>query len=111
MKAARAWLLPLLLAGCTGAPEREREAKLAAGRAVFTEQSLPRCTLCHTLRDAGAAGKVGPDLDRLKPDSARVAAAVTKGVGIMPPQADHLNAAQIEAVAAYVAMVAGKEEG
>ena len=76
---------------------------------MFTAQSLPRCTLCHTLRDAGAAGKVGPDLDRLHPDSARVARAVTGGIGIMPAQGDNLTAEQIGAVAAYVAGVAGAE--
>ena len=107
---ARGWLLPLLLAGCTSGAEREEEARLAAGRAVFTEESLPRCTLCHTLRDAGATAKVGPDLDRLKPDSQRVARAVTQGIGVMPAQGANLSAEQIGAVAAYVATVT-KEAG
>ena len=108
MRRGRAWLLPLLLAACTSAEEREREARIAAGREVFTELSLPRCTLCHTLRDAGATAMVGPDLDRLKPDSQRVARAVTGGVGVMPAQGETLTREQIAAVAAYVSGVAGR---
>jgi cytochrome c oxidase subunit 2 len=33
-----------------------------AGKAVFTAQG---CAACHTLKNAGATGKVGPDLDKL----------------------------------------------
>jgi cytochrome c6 len=110
VRGASVWLLPLLLAACTGAEERERQARIEAGREVFTELSRPRCTLCHTLRDAGATGKVGPDLDRLKPDTLRVARAVTSGVGVMPSQAGNLTGEQIRAVAAYVAAVAGRED-
>ena len=110
MTRARTLLLPLLLAACTSAEERERQARIEAGRQVFTEQSLPRCTLCHTLRDAGATGKVGPDLDRLRPDTLRVARAVRNGVGVMPSQAGNLSDEQIRAVAAYVAARAGSPE-
>ena len=104
MRTASALVLALLLAGCGGG---EDDARMRAGRAVFTDLARPRCTLCHTLRDAGASGKVGPDLDRLKPDTLRVARAVTGGVGVMPSQAGNLTAEQIRAVAAYVAAVAG----
>jgi cytochrome c6 len=108
---AALWLLALLLSACGGAADREAEARLARGREVFTELSRPRCTICHALRDAGADARVGPDLDRLRPDSLRVAAAVSRGVGIMPAQGDHLTPDQIRVVAAYVATVAGKAEG
>jgi cytochrome c6 len=104
VRTASALVLALLLAGCGGG---EDDARMRAGRAVFTDLARPRCTLCHTLRDAGATAQVGPDLDRLKPDSARVAAAVTNGVGVMPAQGDNLTPEQIQAVAAYVANVAG----
>jgi len=108
---ARVALPLLLLAGaCGGAADREADARLVLGRAVFTEISRPRCTLCHTLADAGAGGNVGPNLDRLRPTEQRVVAAVTTGVGVMPPQGDHLTADQIRAVAAYVATVAGGAE-
>jgi cytochrome c6 len=40
-----------------GAPERE------AARKLFTSGTAPSCAVCHTLRDAGAEGAVGPVLD------------------------------------------------
>ena len=86
---------------------RADEAALALGRAIFVEQGEPQCALCHTLADAKSAGEVGPVLDVLKPDAARVTAAVTNGIGIMPAY-DSLTPAQIAAVALYVSTVAGK---
>jgi mono/diheme cytochrome c family protein len=77
------------------------------GRKVFTELAQPPCALCHTLKAAGAAGTIGPSLDELKPDPARTAEAVRKGVGVMPPYAGKLKPEQIEAVSRYVAEVAG----
>ena len=73
------------------------------GRKVFTQLAQPPCALCHTLEAAGAAGTVGPSLDELKPDKARVLDTVRKGIGAMPPYADKLTPEEIEAVAAYVA--------
>lgn len=84
------------------------DARLALGRQVFTEQAQPSCSLCHSLREAGASGVIGPDLDQLKPSVERVAAAVQGGVGVMPSFAASLSAEQIEAVAHYVAQVAGQ---
>lgn len=78
------------------------------GRKVFTQLAQPPCVACHTLKDAGATGAVGPSLDELQPDKARVAEAVRKGLGVMPSFADSLTAEQIEAVAAYVSSVAGR---
>ncbi len=80
-------------------------AALAAGKKVFTTAG---CASCHTLKDASATGKVGPDLDVLKPDQARVAKQVTNGGKVMPPFKGQLSAAQIQAVATYVSSVAGK---
>jgi len=77
------------------------------GRKIFTQLAQPPCALCHTLEAAGAAGTIGPSLDELKPDKARVLEAVRKGLGVMPPFADKLTAEQIEAVAAFVAKAAG----
>jgi sulfite dehydrogenase len=73
------------------------------GREVFTQIAQPPCAICHTLQAAGAAGTVGPSLDELKPDKARVMNVVRTGLGPMPPYADKLTPEQIEAVAAYVA--------
>ena len=78
------------------------------GRRVFTQIAQPSCALCHTLEAAGAAGTLGPSLDELKPDKARVLEAVRKGVGVMPAFGDRLSKEQIEAVAAFVAASAGK---
>jgi cytochrome c6 len=80
-------------------------AVLAAGKKVFTTAG---CVSCHTLKDAAATGKVGPNLDQLKPSQARVVKQVTNGGKIMPPFKSTLSAAQIQAVATYVSSVAGK---
>ncbi len=80
-------------------------AVLAAGKKVFTTNG---CASCHTLKDANATGKVGPDLDQLKPTLDAVAKQVTNGGTIMPAFKATLSAAQIQAVATYVSSVAGK---
>ncbi|WP_372620707.1 c-type cytochrome [Falsiroseomonas sp.] len=77
------------------------------GRRIFTAGAAPPCGVCHTLAAAGTEGEIGPNLDQLKPDSGRVRRAVTSGPGSMPAY-DSLNEAEIEAVARYVAEVAGK---
>ncbi|MCY1425326.1 Cytochrome c6 [compost metagenome] len=100
-------LLALLLASTASADDTD-QALLAQGRQVFLEQAQPSCSLCHALREAGASGAIGPDLDQLKPDAARVAAAVSNGVGVMPPFAETLSDEQIRAVAHYVSSVAGR---
>jgi cytochrome c6 len=78
------------------------------GRKVFTEIAQPPCRLCHTLQAAGATATVGPSLDEVKPDKQRVLETVKTGIGPMPPFADKLTPEQIEAVANYVAEVAGQ---
>jgi cytochrome c6 len=67
------------------------------------------CGSCHTLAAAGISGTVGPNLDQLKPASTIVARQVTNGGGIMPAFQGKLTTAQIQAVANYVASVAGKK--
>lgn len=76
----------------------------ADGEAVFAAN----CASCHTLKAADASGQVGPNLDDLKPDAARVEAQVKTGGNGMPPFADVLSAAEITSVADYVASNAGK---
>ena len=71
-----------------------------AGKAVFTGSS--GCASCHTLKDAGATGNVGPNLDQLKPSEAAVHHQVENGGGAMPAFKDTLSAKQIDDVAAYV---------
>jgi cbb3-type cytochrome c oxidase subunit III len=75
-----------------------------SGKDIFTAN----CGSCHTLKDAGTSGTVGPNLDQLKPDEARVQRQVTNGGSVMPAFKGTLTAAQITAVAKYVSSVAGK---
>ena len=76
----------------------------AQGKQVFTTN----CKGCHTLKDAGATGSVGPNLDDLAPDKATVVRQVNNGGGPMPAFKGKLSTAQINAVATYVSSVAGK---
>jgi mono/diheme cytochrome c family protein len=74
----------------------------AEGKKIFASGTTPSCATCHALRDAGATGNIGPDLDVLKPDAARVRNAVQKGFENMPAFGHVLSAAQVDAVAQYV---------
>ena len=75
-----------------------------AGKQVFATAG---CTSCHTLADAGASGKVGPNLDEAKPPASLVVDRVTHGKGVMPSFSGKLSEQQIQDVAAYVSSVAG----
>ena len=61
-----------------------------------------QCGVCHTLQAAGSAGNIGPNLDQLKPQMPQIIAAVTNGIGVMPPWDGILTYEEIEAVAYYV---------
>ena len=76
-----------------------------AGKAVFT--GAAGCSGCHTLKDAGTSGNVGPNLDQLKPSLEIVQKQVTNGGSAMPAFKGTLTAAQIMAVSKYVSSVAG----
>ena len=71
-----------------------------AGKTVFANAG---CGGCHTLKAAGSNGAVGPNLDQLKPDAARVAHQVEVGGGPMPSFKATLSPKQIQDVAAFVA--------
>jgi mono/diheme cytochrome c family protein len=75
------------------------------GKQIFISAG---CGGCHTLKDANSTGNVGPNLDQLKPAKDVVARQVTNGGAAMPAFKGRLSPAQIQAVAAYVARVAGK---
>jgi cbb3-type cytochrome c oxidase subunit III len=74
------------------------------GKNIFKSQ----CASCHTLKDAGATGTVGPSLDQLKPPFSIVKNQVIHGGGVMPAFKGKLTDAQITAVARYVSSRAGK---
>ncbi|MBI5277000.1 MAG: cytochrome c [Burkholderiales bacterium] len=93
------WLLTALLAPPAIAQDAE-------GRRLFTSVT-PACALCHTLKDAGAAGAIGPSLDELKPDAERVVKALRNGIGQMPAFR-HLTEQEVQSLARYVESVAGR---
>ncbi len=82
-------------------------AQLALGKKLFMQSAVPACAVCHALKDAGSQGAIGPALDELRPDAARVAKALRDGIGQMPSYKATLNEAQIQALAAYVASATG----
>ena len=75
------------------------------GKQIFESAG---CSGCHTLKDAGSTGTVGPNLDQLKPSDPTVEHQVEVGGGAMPSFQGRLTPAQIAAVAHYVSSVAGK---
>ena len=75
------------------------------GKQVFASSG---CNNCHTLKDAGSTGTVGPNLDDLQPDEATVKRQVENGGGPMPSFKGKLSDAQITAVSQYVSSVAGQ---
>jgi cbb3-type cytochrome c oxidase subunit III len=74
------------------------------GKTIFQSE----CAGCHTLAAANATGTIGPNLDQLKPGEARVKHQVEVGGSVMPAFKGTLTAAQIAAVAKFVASSAGK---
>jgi cbb3-type cytochrome c oxidase subunit III len=87
-----------------GNPSAAGPKNATSGKDIF----LANCGSCHTLADAGTSGKIGPNLDQLKPSLSIVQRQVINGGGAMPAFKGQLTAAQITAVSKYVASVAGK---
>ena len=86
-------------------PQQYRTATPTAGKPVFATAG---CTGCHTLKDAGATGTVGPNLDQAQPDAvARRRARHARAQGAMPPFKGQLSDKQIADVAAYVVQATG----
>jgi mono/diheme cytochrome c family protein len=96
---------------------RERDEDVRGGQNLTAQEARGRelfgefCVQCHTLKAANAVGKVGPNLDELRPPKALVLDAVLKGrargAGRMP--AGLVQGRDAQAVAAFVAKVAGQE--
>ena len=70
------------------------------GKEVFLNTA--NCAACHTLADASSNGQIGPNLDEIKPEMARVLNAVTMGIGVMPAYESILTEEEIESVSYYV---------
>ena len=76
------------------------------GRRVFAKN----CSTCHTLSAANAVGKVGPNLDQLRPVAALTLDAIkngrARGQGQMP--AGLIDGQDAKHVAAFLAAAAGR---
>jgi mono/diheme cytochrome c family protein len=97
-------LLLLLVLSDAGHAAESSNADL--GKRLFLSGATPPCAICHSLKDAGAEGAIGPSLDELKPDAARVMKAVRNGIGQMPAFSS-LTDQQVEAIARYVEAATG----
>ena len=76
------------------------DSKMDLGLKIYNNKA--QCGVCHTLQAAESAGNIGPNLDQLKPQMPQIIAAVTNGIGVMPPWEDILTYEEIEAVTYYV---------
>ena len=74
--------------------------KMKLGLDVYNNKA--QCGTCHTLKAAGSEGKIGPDLDFLKPEIDQIIYVVTNGIGVMQAWEGILTSEEIEAVAYYV---------
>jgi hypothetical protein len=95
--------------------------RLTASEQVGRELFAEHCAVCHTLAADNAVGKVGPNLDTLKPPTSLILHTIANGClqllagknynticlgyGAMP--ADIVEGQQAQDVAAFVAKVAG----
>lgn len=91
-------------AAVVAVPAQYKNGDATAGKKVFGSAG---CVGCHTLKDAGSSGTVGPNLDQTKPPLSKIVLRVTKGSGAMPPFKGQLSDKQIADVAAYVVKAAG----
>jgi mono/diheme cytochrome c family protein len=100
--------LVVLMAGCGGgggdSKAKESTGAGSPGEKVFASAG---CGNCHTMEAAGATGKVGPDLDELRPNEQTVARQVQNGGNGMPSFKDKLTPEEISQVAAFVSTAAG----
>lgn len=85
-------------------PSQYKGGDPTAGRKVFLTAG---CTGCHTLKDAGSTGTVGPNLDQVKPPLSLAVQRVTQGAGAMPSFKSQLSTKQIADVTAYVVTKTG----
>ena len=99
-------ILTLAFAGCGGGGSDNAGGGDEAGSGEPKQVFASTCGGCHTLADADTSGRIGPDLDDLKPNAARVVQAIENGKGQMPKGL--LEGAEAQAVADYVAGAAGK---
>jgi mono/diheme cytochrome c family protein len=90
--------------GTAAVPAQYKDGDPTAGKKVFLSAG---CTGCHTLKDAGSTGTVGPNLDQAQPALSLAVTRVTKGAGAMPSFKGQLTDKQIADVTAYVVKATG----
>jgi cytochrome c6 len=98
--------LPTVTTTPATVPAEYKNGDPVAGKQVFETAG---CKGCHTLKDAGATGTVGPDLDTVQPPPSLSLAVmrVTEGAGAMPSFKGQLTSKQIADVTAYVVKTTG----
>jgi mono/diheme cytochrome c family protein len=89
---------PLSVPTTTAGPSLPK-GNAAAGKQIFVSAG---CGACHTLKAAGTNGTVGPNLDQVKPELAKIQTQVINGGGAMPPFKGRLSNQQIADVSQYV---------
>ena len=82
------------------------DSKMEMGLDVYNNKAM--CGACHILSVAGSTGKIGPNLDDLKPQISQIILAVTNGIGVMPAFEGMLTSEEIEAVAYFVSTSSNK---
>lgn len=100
----------LLVGNHDNASAQYRGVKLTSADRKGRDLFMINCAACHTLAAAHADGKVGPNLDQLKPPKALILDALahgrTRGNNYMPAQI--LQGSDAEKVADFVSKVAGQ---
>jgi Cytochrome c, mono- and diheme variants len=76
------------------------DEKFNLGKDIFLNAG--NCGSCHSLKDAGTVGNIGPNFNEIRPDIGRVVNSVTNGIGVMPSYLGILSEDEINAVAYYV---------
>lgn len=106
-----------LFAGCGGSDSGSGDSGSGGGGATKTITAATDgatifkdsgCASCHTMAAADAGGRIGPNLDDLKPSAQLVSDTVTNGDGSMPAFKNRLSPEQITTLGEYVAQVAGQ---
>jgi mono/diheme cytochrome c family protein len=99
------------LSGCGGNESSDSASSSpenSAGAKVFADAG---CGNCHTLKSADSKGNVGPNLDDVQPDKAKVVRQVTNGGVGMPSFRDKLTKQEIDDVAQFVSDETRKATG
>jgi cytochrome c553 len=94
--------------GDGGSDSASSSPENSAGAKVFADAG---CGNCHTLKAAESKGNVGPNLDDLQPDKAKVVRQVTNGGVGMPSFRDELTKKEINDLAEFVSDETRKATG